>query len=101
MARVVATPDDGVVPLRVVSLTMSPITLYQGTSIAKFCPLAVPNCSEAEIAEYCEVPLSQNTYQVYQVGVQQTAASLLEIDTSAMNQYQKTEIERLVRCILH
>ena len=33
---------------------------------------------------------------VCQVGVQQTAASLLEIDTSAMDQYQKLELEELI-----
>ena len=97
VARVVATPDDGVVPLRVANLTTSAITLYRGTNIAKFCPLVEPDSSEAETAEYCEIPLSLNTDQVCQVGVQQTAASLLEIDTSAMDQNQKMELEELVQ----
>ena len=48
MARVVATPDDGVVPLRVANLTTSAITLYRGTNIAKFCPLVEPDSSEPE-----------------------------------------------------
>ena len=67
VARVVATPDNGVVPLRVANLTTSAITLYRGTSIAKFCPLVEPNSSEAETAEYCEVPLGPNAHQVCQV----------------------------------
>ena len=80
VARVVATPDDAVIPLKVTNLTTSAITFYRGTSIAKFCPLVDPNRCEAETAEYCEVPLSLNTHhQVCQVGVQQTPASLLEI----------------------
>jgi len=40
LARVVATPDNGVVPLRVANLTSSAVTLYRGTNIAKFCPLS-------------------------------------------------------------
>ena len=64
MARVVAIPDDGVVPPRVANLTTSAITLNIGTHIAKFSPLVESKSSEADTAEYSEVPLSHNTHQV-------------------------------------
>ena len=97
MARVVATPDRGMVPLRVANLTASAVTLYRGMNIAKFCPLSEPNTVGTEIAEYCEVPTSLSAQQVCQVDVQPTTASLLGIDTSAMDQTQRTDIDNLVR----
>jgi len=62
LARVVATPDNGVVPLRVANLTSSAVTLYRGTNIAKFCPLPELNSEgTCQSAEYCEVQLSSST----------------------------------------
>ena len=62
LARVVATPDNGMVPLRVANLTSSAVTLYRGTNIAKFCPLSELNSEGTpQTAEYCEVPLSSTT----------------------------------------
>ena len=58
LARVVAVPTQDQVPLRVVNLSASPVTLYKGTNIVQFCPLARSDGTDAETAEYCEVPLS-------------------------------------------
>ena len=97
LARVVATPDRGMVPLRVANLSASAVTLYRGTNIAKFCPLSELNTVGAETAEYCEIPTSFTPQQVCQVDAQPTTASLLGIDTRGMDQTQRTEIDNLVR----
>ena len=97
LARVVATPDRGMVPLRVANLSASAVTLYRGTNIAKFCPLSELNTVGAETAEYCEIPTSFTPQQLCHVDAQPTTASLLGIDTRGMDQTQRTEIDNLVR----
>ncbi len=42
VARVVAIPNNKLVPVRVANLAFTPITLYRGQGIGNFCPLAVP-----------------------------------------------------------
>ena len=42
LAHVLATPDQGTVPLRIANLSSSAVTLYKGTNLAKFCPLDSP-----------------------------------------------------------
>ena len=98
LARVVATPKERMVPLRAVSLAASPVTLYEGMTVAKFFPLTDPNgpCP----AEYMEVPLGSNTgkeRQVHQVGVNQLGPNALGIDTSTMDQQQKDSLDDLLK----
>ena len=58
LARVVAVPTQAQVPLQVANLSLSAVTLYKGINVARFHALATSDGTDAETAEYCEVPLS-------------------------------------------
>ena len=101
----VAVPTQGQVPLRVASLSFSSVTLYKGTNVARFYSLAssdgtdaTSDGTDAETLEYCEVPLSAQgqARRVHQVGLPQSAATLLCIDTSNMDKANKQALEELV-----
>ena len=100
LARVVAVPDHGQVPIRVANLSSSSVTLHRGTNIGHFCPLAEPGSTAAETAEYCELSVAsgqEQFLQVHQIGSPCSAADFLGIDTSSMSQQQKDSLEELVR----
>ena len=96
LARVVAVPDNGVVPLRVANLSTEVVTLHRGTTIGKFYPLSGTSVGDAE---YCEVPMERagDERSVHQVKVDLSAADFLGIDTTNMDQYQRGALEELVR----
>ena len=87
LARVVAVPTQGQVPLQAVNLSTCTVTLYKGPNIAQFHPLATSDGTDAETTEYCEMLLSAQgqARRVHQVGLPQSAATLLGIDTSNMD----------------
>ena len=87
VARVVTVPDaKGMAPLRMLSLSSSPLTLYRDTTIGTFYPLGEP---DNETAEYREVPLLHSTalspQQVHHLGADQTASTILGVDTTDMD----------------
>ena len=43
VARLVSIPENQVIPVRVVNLSATPTTLYQGLRLGNFCPLAAPD----------------------------------------------------------
>jgi len=96
LARVVAVPDNGVVPLRVANLSTEVVTLHRGTTIGKFYPLSGTSVGDAE---YCELPMERagDERSVHQVKVDLSAADFLGIDTTNMDRYQTEALEELVR----
>ena len=97
LARVLAIPDNGLIPLRAANLSSDAITLYRGTTIGKFYPLSEWNEITTEGAEYCEIPPESNNRAVNQVRVEQSAAELLGIDVTDMEEHQKKALEELVQ----
>ena len=94
LARVLANPDQGTVPLRIANLSGSAVTLYKGTNLAKFCPLGSPD----QDTEYVELPMTESTpdTHVHHVGLQQSPASLLGIDTREWSEHQVEALNGLV-----
>ena len=97
LARVMAIPDNGLIPLRAANLSSAAITLYRGTTIGKFYPLSEWKEITTEGAEYCEIPPESNNRSVNQVRVEQSAAELLGIDVTNMEEHQKKALEELVQ----
>ena len=98
LARVVSVPTQGQAPLPVVNFSSSTVTLYKGVNVAQFYPLAISDGTDAETAEYYEVPLSAQgqARRVHQVGPSQSAVPLLGIVTSNMDKAHKQALEELV-----
>jgi len=96
LARVVAIPDNGVVPLRVANLSTEVVTLHRGTTTGKFYPLSGTSVGDVE---YCKVPteLAGDERSVHQIKVDLSAADFQGIDTTNMDQYQRGALEELVR----
>ena len=94
LARVLANPDQGTVPLRIANLSGSAVTLYKGTNLAKYCPLG----SSEQDTEYTELPETKSSpdSHVHQVSFQQSPASLLGIDTSEWSEHQVETLNELV-----
>ena len=91
LARVIAILENGTGPLRVAKLSDFSITKYKATNIARFCPLAAPGNEDAQNQEIPQLPF---TSQVHRVGVCHSAAALLGIDTSAMDQSLREALEK-------
>ena len=60
-------------------------------------PLSEWNETTTEGAEYCEIPPESNNRSVNQVRVEQSAAELLGIDITDMEEHQKKALEDLVQ----
>ena len=95
LARVVATPQNGMVPLRLANLSASTVILYKGTSIARFFPFSCLD-DDVQSAEYLELP-SSVPCQVLQLGRQLTSAECLGIDTTKMDHQQLSAINTLIK----
>ena len=67
LARVVAIPDKGLIPLRAANLSSDAVTLHRGTTIGKFYTLSEWNEIMTEGAEYYEIPPESNERSVNQV----------------------------------
>ena len=70
LARVVAIPDKGLIPLRAANLSSDAIMLHRGTTIGKFYTLSEWNEIMTEGAEYYEIPPESNKRSVNQVWVE-------------------------------
>ena len=103
VARVVALPDNELMPVRMANLTPVPITLYQGMRIGDFCPL--PSPGEACSGETCykEILESTGLTQVLHIGENssganeaESGASFLGVNVKDLDASQLQELEALV-----
>ena len=103
VARVVALPDNELMPVRMANLTPVPITLYQGMRIGDFCPLASPG--EACTGETCykEILESTGLTQVLHIGENssganeaESGATFLGLNVKDLDASQLQELEALV-----
>ena len=97
LARVVAIPNKGLIPLRAANLSSEAVTLHRDTTVAKFYTLSEWNEIMTEGAEYYEIPPESNERSVNQVRVEQSATELLEINVTDMEEHQKKPLEDLVQ----
>ena len=67
VARVVALPDNELMPVRMANLTPVPITLYQRMRIGDFWPLTSPTEAYTGKTCYKEIPESMGLAQVLHI----------------------------------
>ena len=85
LARVVLTSRNQMVPLRAANLTTSPVTLYKGTTIARFFPFSkTESCSATGLMKVQTMFLqAQDVSKTQQANL--SAAAVLGIDLSTMD----------------
>ena len=105
VARVVALPENRLMPVRMANLTPVPVTLHQGLRIGDFCPLATPSEDSTGETYYKELPSVESVElgQVLHVEWKLTEASepgngacLLGVDTKCLDASQLQELDTLV-----
>ena len=99
VARVVALPDNRLMPVRMANLAPVPVTLYKGLKIGDFCPLASPRETPSGESCYKEIPENESAElpQILHIEHEQVdGASLLGVDTKCLTASQRQELEALV-----